>query len=354
MKKIKPTICQLEIALLMLFTITSCMDDTPQIPLGEFEKGVLIMNEGAFGANDGEVYHYDQVSGEIKADIFERKNGRPFAGLIQDMVASEGRLYLVANTGKVEIVDPRDFASMGAVSSGLDISRSLVTANQKIYISDWGPYDANFNSPDSYIAVVGQLDGGAITKKIPVSSRPEGMYIAGNQLLVACTAAQKLDIISLSTDEKSKSLDVTGQPIRFFEAEGKLYLFSRDAENIYFHEVNRSNAEIIDTKTVNLVLSTSIFVLADNAEILIITSTGWPEFNDAIARVDISSGEIVNASIFTGSGLYGIGYDADRREIYVADNNGFQGNGTVIVLDQSGQQQKTFVAGRGPSGFMFN
>jgi hypothetical protein len=180
------------------------------------------------------------------------------------------------------------------------------------------------------------------------------MYVAGNQLLVACTAAQKLDIISLSTDEKSKSLDVTGRPVRFFEAGGKLYLFSRDAENIYFHEVNRSNGEIIDTKTVDLVLSTSIFVLADNAEILIITSTGWPEFNDAIARVNINSGEVVNTSIFTGSGFYGIGYNANRKEIYVGDNNGFQSNGTVIVLDQSGQQQKTFAAGRGPSGFMFN
>ncbi|WP_291788123.1 DUF5074 domain-containing protein [Cecembia sp.] len=353
MKTIKQTISQLGIALLMLFTITSCMDDAPQIPLGEFEKGVLIMNEGAFGANDGEVYHYDPASGEIKADIFEKKNGRPFAGLIQDMVASEGRLYLVANTGKVEIVDPRDFASIGAVSSGLDISRSLVTANQKVYISDWGPYDANFASPESYIAVVGQLDGGTITDKIPVSSRPEGMYVVGNQLLVACTAAQKMDVISLNTEERSKSLDVKGGPIRFFEAGGNLYLFSRDASKVYFHEINRSNAEIIGTKTVNLAMSTFNFTLTENAEMLIITSTGWPEFNDAIASVNINSGEVLSASIFTGSGLYGIGYDADRREIYVADNNGFQGNGTVIVLDQSGQQQKTLAVGRGPSGFMF-
>lgn len=353
MKTIKQTISQLGIALLLLVTITSCMDDAPQIPLGEFEKGVLIMNEGAFGANDGEIFHFDPVSGEIKTDIFENKNGRPFAGLIQDMVASEGRLYLVANTGKVEIVDPRDFASMGAVSSGLDISRSLVTANKKIYISDWGPYDANFNSPESYIAVVGQLDGGTITKKIPVSSRPEGMYVAGNQLLVACTAAQKMDVVSLSTDEKIKSLDVTGRPIRFFEAGGSLYLFSRDATNVYFHEINRSNAEIIGTKTIIIEESTSNFTLDSNDEMLLITSTGWPDYNDSIVRININTGEVMNASIFSGSGFYGIGYDADRSEIYVADNNGFQGNGTVIVLDQSGQQLKTFAAGRGPSGFMF-
>jgi len=354
MNRLKQLIGKFGMAFLLLLFISSCMDDTPSIPLGEFEKGVLIMNEGAFGANDGEVFHYDPTSGEIKSSIFESKNGRPFAGLIQDMVAAEGRLFLVANTGKVEVVDRRDFSSMGAVTSGLDISRSLVVANQKMYISDWGAYDANFNSPDSYVAVVENLNGGEVSKKIPVSSRPEGMFVAGDQLLIACTAGQKLDVVPLNTEEKTKSLEVTGRPTLFFEEGGRLYLYARDGENVYFHEINRSLAEITGTITVNLPLSTSNFALTDNGEMLIITSTGWPDYNDAIAMVNISSGQVLNGAIFTGSGFYGIGFHKAREEIYVADNNGFQGNGTVIILDRDGQQQKTFLAGRGPSGFKFN
>lgn len=354
MKRINQMVAKLGALFLLMFFTIACSDDTPPIPLGEFEKGVLIMNEGAFGANDGEVFHYDPTSGEIRANIFESKNGRPFAGLIQNMVASEGRIFLVANTGKVEVVDSRDFSSKGAVTSGLDISRSLVVANQKMYISDWGPFDPGFNNPNSYIAVVGGLDGGSISKKIPVSSRPEGMFVAGNQLLVACTAGQKLDVISLNTDEKTKSLEVTGRPTRFFEAGGKLYLFARDGGKVYFHEINRSLAEITVTVTVNLPLSTPNFALKDDGEILIITSTGWPEFDDAIARVNISNGQIMNTAMFTGSGFYGIGFHKGRQEIYVADNNGFQGSGTVIVLNKDGHQQKTFLVGRGPSGFKFN
>lgn len=353
MNTLKQLFGKFGIAFLVLVLISSCMDDTPPIQLGEFEKGVLIMNEGAFGANDGEVYHYDPDSGEIMPNIFESKNGRPFAGLIQDMVAAEGRLFLVANTGKVEVVDRRDFSSRGAVTSGLDISRSLITANQKLYISDWGPYNANFNNPDSYIAVVEGYDGGEVSKKIPVSSRPEGMFVAGNQLLVACTAGEKLDVVSLITEERVKSLEVTGRPTRFFEEGGRIYLLARDAENVYFHEINRSSGEIMATITVNLARSTSGFALTDNGEMLIITSTGWPDYNDAIARVSISNGQVLNASVFNGSGLYGIGFHKDRGEIYVADNNGFQGNGSVIILDRNGQQQKTFLAGRGPSGFKF-
>jgi hypothetical protein len=58
----------------------ACDPVSPETPSGEFEDGVLIVNEGAFGANDGEIYHYDPESGEVQPDIFERKNNRPFAG----------------------------------------------------------------------------------------------------------------------------------------------------------------------------------------------------------------------------------------------------------------------------------
>lgn len=350
MKKIS----NLGTAIILLLSLFSCMEEGSQMPAGEFERGILILNEGAFGANDGEVYHYDPNLGTIKTNIFESKNGRPFAGLLQDLVASEGRLYLIANTGKVEVVDPKDFASRGAVTSGLDISRSLVTANQKIYISDWGPYDANFNSPNSYIAVVNQLDGGSVNKKIAVSSRPEGMFVEGNQLLIACSAAKKLDVVSLNTEQLLKSVDILGRPSRFFESGGRLYLYARDGGNVYFHEINRSSGDIAKTVKVNLPLSTSNFALTDNGEVLIITSTGWPDYNDAVARVDINDGQVLNSSVYTGSGLYGIGFHKERSEIYLTDNNGFQGNGTVIILEREGIQKKTFVAGRGPSGFKFN
>lgn len=341
------------LAVLLSFIFLSCVEEGPQLPLGAFEQGVLIMNEGAFGSNDGEIYHYDPASNETKANIFESKNGRPFAGLIQDMVESEGRLFLVANTGKVEVVDPRDFASIGAVIENLDISRSLVTADQKMYISDWGPYDADFNSPDSYVAVINGMDGGEVSKKIQVSSRPEGMFVVGNQILVACGAERKMDIISITSEARTKSLEVVGTPTRFFEHGGKLFLYARDSENVYFHEINRSNSGIIDTISFGLPLATSNFALGDNGELLIITSTGWPDYNDAIARVSLPERRVLNEEVFTGSGFYGIGYHSGLKEIYVGDHNNFQGNGTVLILDQNGQQLRTLAAGRAPSGFLF-
>jgi DNA-binding beta-propeller fold protein YncE len=339
----------------MAYLAVSCTEpsDPVNVPKGELETGVLIMNEGAFGSNDGEVYHYEPSTGVIKEKIFQAKNLRPFGGLIQDMVEAEGRIYLVSNTGKVEVVAATDFATLGAVSLGLDITRSLVLVNQKLFISDWGPYDGDFNNPDSYVAVVNELNGGPIAKKIPVSSRPEGMFVAGNFLFVACTAAQKFDVINIATESVSGSVNVEGSPHQFMDIEGRLFLYATDDANALFHEVNPGNFALIRTIKIPLSNPTSIITLAEGSQAYIITSTGWPDYNDAVAKVSINDAQVIDDSFFTGTGFYGLGFRIEGRQLYVAENNGFQGNGTVTILSPTGQELSTLAVGRGPSGFIF-
>lgn len=337
---------------LVLF-VASCVSDNKETPLGEFEKGVLIINEGAFGSNDGEIYHYDPEAGEMKSDIFEAKNSRPFAGLIQSLVLSGGRVYLVANTGKVEIVDAKDFSSKGAVNSGLDISRSIAVAAQKLFISDWGPYDENYSNPSSYLAVVRDIDGGSIDKKITISSRPEDLFVQSGNVLVACSSAKSINVISAEDEEVIESIFVEGNPFQFFEQGGKLYLYARDASQIYFHEISRSNFTVLNTVSIPLSGAGLSVAVGEGNDIYVLTSTGWPNYNDALAKVSLTSGQVLDAELYVGSGFYGLGFHSSSKQIYLGDNNGFQGNGSVMILDQSGQLLKTLDVGRGPSGFKF-
>lgn len=333
--------------------VIGCDSSTTEIPLGAYERGVIVMNEGSFGANDGEVYHYSPETSEVKADIFEAQNNRPFAGLLQDMVLVDDKLYLVANTGKVEIVNANDFTGVGAVSSEADQPRSLVIAGGKLFISDYGPYDENYATPNSYVAVVDNVQGGNITKKIPVSRKPEGMYSLNNRILVAVAQDRVMQVIDVASEEVVDTKEITGTPNSFFEINGQLYLYARDAAAVYFHQINKSSYSITRTVTVNIPRSTNNYALGENDDVYIITSTGWPEYNDAVSRVSLSTGEVINESMFTGSGFYGIGYDRNARQIYIGDNNAFQGNGTVIILNEAGQEVDQFNAGRAPSGFLF-
>lgn len=341
------------LGILLVFTF-SCTSDPVEMPQGEFEKGVLIINEGAFGANDGEIYHYDQDADAVTANIFERVNSRPFAGLIQQLVHHESYFYLVANTGKVEIVNAADFVSVGAVNSDrLVIPRDLAVAGEKLFISDYGPYDDQWNNPDSFIAVVQGKEGGAVSKTIPVPSQPEGLMVVGERLLVACASGREVVVINTQTEEVVSNLPLPeGSPYSFFNYSGQLYVYARNATHVYFYQLNISTLTI--TNSIEIQVANSIyngnFALGENGSVYIIQTAGS---TDKIVVVSLSAGEILDDNLFEGSNLYGLGYDSTSKNLYIGDNAGWQANGKVLVVNEGGVLQQTLNAGKGPSGFLF-
>lgn len=339
-------------AFALLIFAFSCNDNGDEKPLGKYDTGVLIMNEGNFGTNDGEVYHYDPATGTLTADIFELENSRPFAGLLEDMVLEQDRLYLVANTGKVEIVNPGDFKSVGAVSADLDQPRSLATASGKLFISDYGPYDASYATPDSYIAVVSGLDGGTVKKKIEVSNKPEDLFVNGKFVWVAGSEEGKLEIIDADAETVSKTIEVEGRPVLFFEQSGEVWIYSYDSEKVYFQSLNVTSQTIKEVKTFDVPNAMGRIAFGEDNKMYLLTSTGWPDYEDAVAVASMAD-DSVDLDWTTGSGFYGIGYDQTRQEIYLTNSNGFQGNGTVTIFQKNGTEVSDMEVGRGPSGFLF-
>ena len=70
------------LALGLIFLLFACEESGKERPLGAYDTGILIMNEGSFGTNDGEIFHLDPATGMMKENIFEAENNRPFAGLL--------------------------------------------------------------------------------------------------------------------------------------------------------------------------------------------------------------------------------------------------------------------------------
>ncbi len=343
---------QLIWAFALIFLSFSCTESDPERPLGEYETGILIMNEGAFGSNDGEVYHLNPNTGELKPNLFEAVNDRPFAGLLEDMVLAKDRLFLVANTGKVEIVNPGDFKSLGAVTDGLDQPRSLEAVGSKLFISDYGPYDAAYNTPDSYIAVVDGLDGGIVKSKIPVSDKPEDLFAYGKYILVAGSEEGKVEIIDAEKETIFKTLEVSGSPIQFFEMRGDLWLYSIDQNEVYFQSFHLNNFTKKNFLALPIKNATGRIAFGNNDMIYVSSSSGWPDYNDEITKFSIFDATIVPKYI-TGTGIYGMGFDKKNGELILSYANGFQGNGTLKFFKDSSTEVRSLTVGRGPSGFLF-
>lgn len=329
----------------------ACSDSGEEKPLGKYDNGILIMNEGNFGTNDGEVFHLNPTTEELLPNIFEAENTRPFAGLLQDMVLETNRLYLVANTGKVEIVNSADFRSLGAVTDDLDQPRSLAVNGNKLFISDYGPYDANYATPDSYIAVVNGLDGGVVNTKIPVSRKPEDLFSFGNYIIVAGSQDKKIEIIDASQEKVITTIDLEASPRKLYEEDGILWVYAVANDEVIFYSVNLNSLTLGDSYIVPVASATGKIAFEDNDEMYILTSSGYPDYNDAVYSIDIEGTTATATELMAGSGFYGIGFDNNLDQIYVANANGFQGNGTVTVLSETGSVLRTFEAGRGTSGF---
>ena len=330
----------------------ACSDSGDEKPLGKYDNGILIMNEGNFGTNDGEVYHLNPTTEELLPNIFEAENLRPFAGLLEDMILEGDRLYLVANTGKVEIVNSADFKSLGAVASELDQPRSLAVNGTKLFISDYGPYDDNYGTPDSYVAVVNGLDGGIVSKKIEVSNKPEDLFSHGNYIIVAGSEENKIEIIDANQETVITTLDLEASPRQIYAEDGILWVYAVAADEVIFYTLNLSNLTLGTSYIVPVANATSRIVFDGDYEMYVLTSTGWPDYNDAVVNIDIEGSSATVTELMTGSGFYGIGFDDKLDQIYVSNSNGFQGNGTVTVLSETGSVIRSFEVGRGPSGLL--
>lgn len=331
----------------------ACTDSGEEKPLGKYNNGVLILNEGSFGTNDGEVFHLNPTTEELLPDIFETENLRPFAGLLQDIVLEKDRLYLVANTGKIEIVNPADFKSLGTVASELDQPRSLAVNGEKLFISDYGPYDASWATPDSYVAVVNGLDGGVVSTKIPVSSKPEDLFSYNNYILVASTEGRKIEVIDAAQEKVISTIALEASPRKFYYDDGLLWIYAVTADEVLLYSIKLNSLSLGNTYTIPVSNATGKIAFEDEDEIYVITSSGYPDYNDAILSIELDGASANVKEIMTGSGFYGIGYDDEKDQLYVANSNGFQGNGTVTVLSESGTVNRSFEVGRGPSGFFF-
>lgn len=338
----------------ILVATLSCGSDPVEVPLGEFEKGVLIINEGAFGTNDGEIYHYNREAESTTPNVFEHVNSRPFAGLIQQLTHHESYFYMVANTGKVEIVNDSDFKSVGSViSERLVIPRALAVAGQKLFISDYGPYDEQWNNPNSFIAVVEGKEGGIVGKTISVPSQPEGLAVVGEKLWVACAAGNGVVVIDPQTEEVVANVPLPkGSPYSFFNYNGLFYVYARSATDIYFYILNSSNFSV--TSMIEIPVANSIYngnyALGEGGKVYIIQNSGA---SDRVVTVSLTTGEVLNENLYQGSNFYGLGYDTATKDLYIGDHAGWQSNGKVLVVNEQGALLKTLEVGKGPSGFVF-
>ncbi|MEX2594730.1 MAG: DUF5074 domain-containing protein [Anditalea sp.] len=328
----------------------------PSLSAGTYDHGVLIINEGNFFSGDGEITHYDPMTEEVTNNLYQKVNGVVLAAYIEQVRVFGDKAYIVdSNQGgaKVVAVDKASFVEKGRVE-GLEIPRDVAVAGNRLFIADWGNYDdqGNYTNPNSFVAVA-DINGGEVLEKITVSSRPQSIVEFNGNIYVACQESMEIIKINPSSLEIVARATYSAIPSEFLLNKEKLFLYSTMDQQIHLDEINPE--ALSASGTIYDIPNTSRLILNETEEALVLTSEFSEDFsyteNQVLSFPLSGAGSIT--TIYEARSLKGIGLDKPDNQLYIADDNGIQGNGTVIITDQNGEEIKKLDVGRVPSKFHF-
>jgi len=339
MKLSKLTLLALTIGL----TLTSCSNDddatTPEAPLGNYENGILISNEGNFFGGNASVSFVSNDFSTVENDVFNNVNSMLLGDTAQSIAFDGGLAYIVVNVSKkVEVVNRYTFESVGTVDAGFTNPRYMVIANGKGYVTDWGD---GSDATDDFIAVI-DLETYTIESTIAVAEGPEQIIANENTLYVSHKGGfSSNNIVSKinATSASVTTITVNDNPDEMtFDAAGNLLvlcegkiIYNSDFSEIIGHTLG--SIAKIDTNS-DAVLSNLNFNLGDHPRSFALNSGNiYYYVSGGVYKIESSTSGLPINPIFTES-LYG-SIVVKENKLYTTKTDFTAGTGSLLVFDLS-------------------
>ena len=325
-------------------------------PMGDYEEGVFIVNEGIYGQTSGSITFYNRDNNFSEPKIFRKVNNRDLGDVVQSMYFHNGRAYIIVNnSNKIEVADATTFEEKAQIT-GLKLPRYFMpVSDSKAYVSEWGS-----DGLSGQLTVL-DLNTNTITKTISVSVGPEQLYLKNGKLYITHIGGYStnnlITIINTTTDQIEKTVQVQDRPGAIVEdMDGNLWVAC--AGNIVYtnypaiDSANSTESTLIkiSTNNYNIVFNKS-FGKGNPIGNLIINTLGSELYYTKAGQVwkhDIGRG--MENVLFHGN-FYGLGYDSVTDYIYAATSSGidaayakrYMKNGTLVDSFQLGVFANSFL-----------
>lgn len=331
------------IASAFLFASCSNDDDNNDAPLGAYDNGVLILNEGNFGTPNASVSFVSNDFNTFQNDIFKLVNTPMVLGdVAQSMSFSNEKAFIVVNnSNEVEVVNRYTFKSLGTITEKLQNPRYSVVLNDKLYVT---------NSISKAVTVY-DAKTFAYIASIPLNKTAERIVAANGKLYVTNAAygsGTDVTVISPASNTVSKTITLANGINSIEEKNGSVYVLSGTSTKNTLSKINTStdtatSFEATATKSaLNMDIDGDKIYYTQATEVYAINLTATAFSDKALFSVKDSS----------WSTFYGFGVIDGK--IYSGDANAFTSDGTVTVYSSTGTVLKTLTAGKGPNGFYSN
>ena len=347
-------------ALLGSFFLFSCTDDdNGGNPLGDYDNGVLILNQGGFGNGNASVSYLSEDMNTFQNNIFSLVNPSIILGdTAQDIGFYNDLAYIVLNaSNKIEVVNRYTMVHIATISTGLSNPRYIAFANGKGYVTNWGN---GTNANDDFIAVL-NLSNNSVASTISVAEGPEKIIEEDNKLYVAHSGGfnygNTISVINTSTNTVATTITVGDVPNSLEEENGILYVLC-GGKSAWSGAESAGKLVKINLSTNTVSSSIDFAETTDHPSNLVIENNRlYYTLDSDIFRMNLSATTLPTEALFstTSQGVYGVySFAVENNKIYVGDALDYSSNGKVYVYSLTGALLSSKTVGVIPAGFYFN
>ncbi len=321
------------LAALLFGTIafTSCTDDSPSLPRGDYDGGVLISGEGS-GAGSGSVSFVSDDFETAENLIYKKVNSTELGTYLQSMAFDTDRAFIVVdNQNTITVVDRYSFEKVGVITSELATPRFITVADNKGYVTNWGATEA-------YVAVY-DLTSYDFIKKINIGGGPERIIESNGKLYVSHKGGwgsnNIISVIDIATDNVEE-ITVSDKPDEmFFNNNGQLVVLSEGAIQ---YDANWSviGNTIGSISTINVADNTIVselgFAEGEHPSLMVLeNNTIYYTLGNKIYSINTNATSLSTTEIVTAEGyLYGI--EVEGNSLFTL-NASFTDVSTLNVFD---------------------
>lgn len=345
------------VALVSSLVFVSCTDNgTESVDAGDYNNGVLVLNEGSAG--QGSVSYISSDLTTFTQDAYTTANPADLLGnYVQNIFFDGNKAFIIAGgSNKITVVDRNTFKIIGKIETGLKNPRYGVASNGKAYVTNANTYAAwpvtagDAGNTDDYIAVI-NLSTYTVDSKIQLNATANRIVLANGKLYVTEPYNNNKLVVVNPTTSAIENINIGSDADSMEEKDGVLYIL-RSPYGVA--------SEIVKVKLSDASLTTIAFPSdlkgAKNLDIeqnKIYYTKGTSVYGMSITSSEASSVPILTYSSTSDYGkMYGFAVKNNR--IYIGDGGDFTANSKAYVYSLTGTLEKEFTVGVGPNGFYFN
>ena len=342
------------LALGFLFMACDRENDDIIVPLGAYEKGILVSNEGPFSNGTGTVSFISEDLTITENSIYNAVNNADLGNVVQSIGFTEEYAYIVANVSNtITVVDRYTFEKVATISQGLNNPRYFLYANGKGYVTNWG--DPN-DITDDYVATI-DMATNSVATSIPVDFGPEKIVFEGGNIYVAHQGGygqnNSVSVIDTATDEVVTIISVADVPNAMqVDSEGNLWVLCGGKPS-YTQDETAGALIIIDTAS-NVVEHTFAFETTEHPRFLVLDASKlYYYLNGAVYAMNISAEVLPTETVLENQSFYTM--VAHDGRLYGTDAKDFASNGSMVIYDLGSKENMgAFELGIIPGGIYFN